>query len=168
MCWPLHCLCRPFCNFERCLDSKPESCRSKHGCATNLATHLPDLATHLPELATHLPNVATHLPNLNTHLSNLATHLPYLVTHLPNLVTHLQWEHSKFMRLKLNILQWERTLKLSSLSNERRDNSWGMRWYPMRVEKIRNESIYVGRVEIKRMSPASNESWENPQWTERI
>jgi hypothetical protein len=29
MCWPLLCLCRPFCIFERCLDSNPESCRSK-------------------------------------------------------------------------------------------------------------------------------------------
>ncbi len=27
--WPLLCLCRPFCIFERCLDSNPESCRSK-------------------------------------------------------------------------------------------------------------------------------------------
>ncbi len=29
MCWPLLRLCRPFCIFERCLDSNPESCRSK-------------------------------------------------------------------------------------------------------------------------------------------
>ncbi len=29
VCWPLLCLCRPFCIFERCLDSNPESCRSK-------------------------------------------------------------------------------------------------------------------------------------------
>jgi hypothetical protein len=28
VCWPLFCLCRPFCFFERCLDSNPESCRS--------------------------------------------------------------------------------------------------------------------------------------------
>jgi hypothetical protein len=27
--WPLLCLRRPFCIFERCLDSNPESCRSK-------------------------------------------------------------------------------------------------------------------------------------------
>ncbi len=27
--WPLLCLCRPFCIFERCLDSIPVSCRSK-------------------------------------------------------------------------------------------------------------------------------------------
>ncbi len=27
--WPLLCLCRPFCMFERCRDSNPESCRSK-------------------------------------------------------------------------------------------------------------------------------------------
>jgi hypothetical protein len=32
MCWPLLCLCRPFCIFERCLDSNPESCRSKQAC----------------------------------------------------------------------------------------------------------------------------------------
>jgi hypothetical protein len=41
VCWPLLCLCRPFCIFERCLNSNPESCRSKHRRATNLATHLP-------------------------------------------------------------------------------------------------------------------------------
>ncbi len=30
VCWPLVCLCRPFCIFERCLgSSNPESCRSK-------------------------------------------------------------------------------------------------------------------------------------------
>jgi hypothetical protein len=29
VCWPLLCLCRPFCIFERCLDLNPESCRSK-------------------------------------------------------------------------------------------------------------------------------------------
>jgi hypothetical protein len=31
LCWPVLCLCRPFCISERCLDSNPaESCRSKH------------------------------------------------------------------------------------------------------------------------------------------
>ncbi len=44
ICWPLLCLCRPFCVFERCLDSNPTSCRlaavaSRR--ATNLATQLP-------------------------------------------------------------------------------------------------------------------------------
>jgi hypothetical protein len=29
LCWPLLCLCRPFCICERCLHSNPESCRSK-------------------------------------------------------------------------------------------------------------------------------------------
>jgi hypothetical protein len=29
VCWPLLCLCRPFCIIERCLDSNPESCCSK-------------------------------------------------------------------------------------------------------------------------------------------
>jgi hypothetical protein len=29
VCSPLLCLCRPFCISERCLDSNPESCRSK-------------------------------------------------------------------------------------------------------------------------------------------
>ncbi len=27
--WPLLCLCRPFCMFDRCMDSNPENCRSK-------------------------------------------------------------------------------------------------------------------------------------------
>ncbi len=44
VCWPLLCLCRPYCNFEWWLDSNPESCRSKHWSrrATNLATLLPN------------------------------------------------------------------------------------------------------------------------------
>jgi hypothetical protein len=29
VCWPLLCICCPFCIFERCLDSNSESCRSK-------------------------------------------------------------------------------------------------------------------------------------------
>ncbi len=29
LCWPLLCSCRPFCIFESCLVSNPESCRSK-------------------------------------------------------------------------------------------------------------------------------------------
>ncbi len=29
VCWTLLCLCRPFCIFGRCLDSNPETCRSK-------------------------------------------------------------------------------------------------------------------------------------------
>jgi len=29
VCWPLLCLCLPFCIFERCLDSNPESCLSR-------------------------------------------------------------------------------------------------------------------------------------------
>jgi hypothetical protein len=29
VCWQLLCICRSFCIFERCLDSNPESCRSK-------------------------------------------------------------------------------------------------------------------------------------------
>jgi hypothetical protein len=45
VCWPLLCLCRPFCIFERCLDSNPESCRSKQH-FTNLATHLLDWPSH--------------------------------------------------------------------------------------------------------------------------
>jgi hypothetical protein len=47
---------------ERCLDSNPESCRSKQASYCNLATHLPiNLATHLPaNLATHLPNQLSH------------------------------------------------------------------------------------------------------------
>ncbi len=91
--------------------------------------HLPDEATNLPALAAHLPDLATHLSDLATHLPNLVTHLSNLAAHLPNFVTHLQWEHSKFMRIKLNILQWERILKLSH--------------YTMREEKIlRDEMIY--------------------------
>ncbi len=43
VCWPLLCLCRPFCICERCLDSNPESCRRKQA-RYQLATYLPNLA----------------------------------------------------------------------------------------------------------------------------
>ncbi len=48
VCWPLLCLCRPFCVFEICLDSTLIATVAS-GRATNLATHLPNLATHLPD-----------------------------------------------------------------------------------------------------------------------
>ncbi len=63
-CWPLLCLCFPFCIFRAAVASRR---------ATNSATHLPsNLAIQLPcTLAIHLPcNLATHFP------CNLATHLP--------------------------------------------------------------------------------------------
>ncbi len=41
MCWPLLCSCTPFCIFERCLDSNPESAAVASRRAINLATHLP-------------------------------------------------------------------------------------------------------------------------------
>jgi hypothetical protein len=33
-------VCRPFCIFERCLDSNPESCRSKQGCYSETGFHI--------------------------------------------------------------------------------------------------------------------------------
>ncbi len=39
VCWLLLYLCRPFCVFERCLDTQRASIESRR--ATNLATHLP-------------------------------------------------------------------------------------------------------------------------------
>ncbi len=30
MCWPILCLCRPFCTFQRCLDSNLESSVDRH------------------------------------------------------------------------------------------------------------------------------------------
>jgi hypothetical protein len=45
MCWPLLCLCRPFCNFDMS-DSNPESCQSKQTRYCNLATHLPNQLSH--------------------------------------------------------------------------------------------------------------------------
>ncbi len=55
---------------ERCLDSNPESCRSKQ--ARYLLSHpspWANLATHLPtNLATHIPtNLATHLITLHRY-----------------------------------------------------------------------------------------------------
>ncbi len=81
VCWPLLCLCRPFCRFE------PESCRRKqaryqlsHPSPTNLATHFPNLATRLTNLATNLPNLATHLTNLATQKMD-RTQLLYCMFH---------------------------------------------------------------------------------------
>ncbi len=62
VCWPLLCICRQFCIFQRCLDSNTESCRAVASRrATNLATHLHDLATHLLRLTTYLPSHLSHL-----------------------------------------------------------------------------------------------------------
>ncbi len=33
-------VCRPFCIFERCLDSNQESCRSKQGCYSETGFHI--------------------------------------------------------------------------------------------------------------------------------
>ncbi len=61
VCWLLLCLCRPFCMFERCLDSNPESCRSKHACY-QLSQPFPYLATRPISLLSHpSPCLATHL-----------------------------------------------------------------------------------------------------------
>ncbi len=46
VCWPLLCLCRSLCIFERCLVSKPESCRSKQ--VRCQLSHLSPVVTHLP------------------------------------------------------------------------------------------------------------------------
>ncbi len=54
MCLPLLCLFRPLCIFERCLDSIPESCRSKQ--ARNQLSHpSPLLSNPSPYVDTHLP-----------------------------------------------------------------------------------------------------------------
>jgi hypothetical protein len=50
---PLLCLCRPFCNFWRCLDSNPKSCRSKQ--RYQLSNPSPYLATHLPIVSKQIP-----------------------------------------------------------------------------------------------------------------
>jgi hypothetical protein len=46
VCWPLLCLRRPLCIYERCLESKTESCCRK--LANYQLSHLANLATHLP------------------------------------------------------------------------------------------------------------------------
>ncbi len=54
-CRPLLCLCRPFCIFERYLDSNPERCRSNQ--ARYQLSHPSPYITHpSPYLATHLPS----------------------------------------------------------------------------------------------------------------
>jgi hypothetical protein len=62
-CWPLLCLCFPFCIFERCLDLNRRAAIASRR-ATNLAIHLPtNLATHLPiNLANHLPELSHQSP----------------------------------------------------------------------------------------------------------
>ncbi len=107
VCWPLLCLCRPFCSFERCLDSNQESCRCNQAryqlshpspyYATNLLTQPPiSLLSHpSPYLATHLPTqspislLSLPSPYLSHPSHKLATHSllshlsPYLATPLP-------------------------------------------------------------------------------------
>ncbi len=72
-CWPLLCLCRPFCIFDvwiRTRELPQQACRR----ATNLATHLPNqppvsLISHSPPSLSHpSPCLATHIPN-QPHIS---------------------------------------------------------------------------------------------------
>jgi len=65
VCWPLLCLCRPFCIFERCLDSNPERCHIKQASyqCTNLAIHL--LAT---KIIVSLPTLWVHKKINSVHL----------------------------------------------------------------------------------------------------
>jgi hypothetical protein len=65
VCWPFLCLCRPVCIFEICLDTNPESCRSKQRCATNLATPSPLYY----KLHKHWKRFYHILPNWNLFLS---------------------------------------------------------------------------------------------------
>ncbi len=59
VCWPLLCLCRPFCNFERCLDSNQATVPSRR--VTNLATHLPPTLPPISLLSHLSPYFAIHL-----------------------------------------------------------------------------------------------------------
>jgi hypothetical protein len=96
VCWLLLCLCRPFCIFERCLDSNLESWRSKqvryqlshpspklsHPSPNNLSTHLPNLA--IQQFSHPSPNkLATHLP----------TTLPPISLEIMQIVRQLQKWH---------------------------------------------------------------------------
>jgi hypothetical protein len=61
VCWPLLCLCRPFCIFERWLNSNPESSRNKQALRYQLSHPSFYLATYLSNLATQLPHLTTCL-----------------------------------------------------------------------------------------------------------
>ncbi len=90
-------LMSPILYFERCLDSNPESCRSKQA-TCQLSQPSPYLATislTQPPVATHLPTqlpisllshpspcVATHLPS-QPPISLLSHPSPYLAIHFP-------------------------------------------------------------------------------------
>jgi hypothetical protein len=56
-CWPLLCFCRPFCISDRCLDSNPESCRSKKA-RYQLSHPSPYLITHLPQTDKVIASIA--------------------------------------------------------------------------------------------------------------
>jgi hypothetical protein len=71
VCWPLLRLCRPFCIFEKWLDSNQKASVASR-CATNLAAHLPNLATHLPKRNHPSPYQLSH----QSSFLFLATHLP--------------------------------------------------------------------------------------------
>jgi hypothetical protein len=60
VCWPLLCLCRPFCIVERCLDSNPESCRSKQ--ARYQLSHPSPYQSPISLFSHPSPSKTTHLP----------------------------------------------------------------------------------------------------------
>jgi hypothetical protein len=69
VCWPLLCLCRPFCIFERCLDSNPESRRSKIDPSCETASLLPVLLQpeHHLQASGHRLNIVVLLQNKKDH-----------------------------------------------------------------------------------------------------
>jgi hypothetical protein len=63
-CWPLLCLCRPFCIYERWLDPNPESFRSKQA-RYQLSHPSPSTSPPVPlNLATHLFQTSHPFPSL--------------------------------------------------------------------------------------------------------
>ncbi len=55
VCWPLLCICRPFCIFKRCLDSNPESFRNKQT-RYQLSRPSPSLSRPSPSLSHPSPS----------------------------------------------------------------------------------------------------------------
>ncbi len=62
VCWLLHCLCRPLCIIERCLDTNPESCRSKQA-RYQLSHPSPSLSQPSPSLSHPSPSLSHPSPS---------------------------------------------------------------------------------------------------------
>ncbi len=88
VCWPLRCLCRPFCIFERCLDSNAERCRSRQ--ARYQLSHPSPWLSHPPPWLSHPPPYLARISVATLYLIGtgymIKAHLAVFILQINNLI----------------------------------------------------------------------------------